>query len=129
MSSLQAAAKVRRARGGWESRRARRAHRAGFPSPLRPASLPAPALTASTRRGPAAAVVSRPPAVVGTLKGFDPLVNVVLDDCVEYFYREEDGGKETTRTLGLVVGRGTSVVLVCPTDGMEAIENPFAEEG
>ena len=41
----------------------------------------------------------------------------------------DTGSWTTTRTLGLVVGRGTSVVLVCPTDGMEAIENPFAEEG
>ena len=32
---------------------------------------------------------------------------------------------DDTRPLGLVVCRGTSVVLVCPMDGMEAIANPF----
>ena len=32
---------------------------------------------------------------------------------------------EETRNLGLVVCRGTSVVLICPQDGMEAIPNPF----
>jgi len=29
------------------------------------------------------------------------------------------------RQLGLVVCRGTSVVLICPHDGMEPIANPF----
>ena len=32
---------------------------------------------------------------------------------------------DETRDLGLVVCRGTAVVLVAPTDGMEEIENPF----
>ncbi|TEA25437.1 hypothetical protein DBR06_SOUSAS11710026 [Sousa chinensis] len=31
---------------------------------------------------------------------------------------------EDTRQLGLVVCRGTSVVLICPQDGMKAIPNP-----
>lgn len=35
---------------------------------------------------------------------------------------------EDTRTLGLVVCRGTSVVLICPADGMEAIANPFVQQ-
>ena len=30
-----------------------------------------------------------------------------------------------TRTLGLIVCRGTSVMLVAPSDGTEEIENPF----
>ena len=29
------------------------------------------------------------------------------------------------RLLGIVVVRGTSVMLVCPEDGTEEIENPF----
>lgn len=29
------------------------------------------------------------------------------------------------RNIGLVVCRGTSVTLICPTDGMEEIENPY----
>ena len=35
---------------------------------------------------------------------------------------------EDTRHLGLVVCRGTAVVLVCPVDGMEAIPNPFVQQ-
>ena len=35
---------------------------------------------------------------------------------------------EDTRPLGLVVCRGTAVVLICPVDGMEPIKNPFAQE-
>lgn len=35
---------------------------------------------------------------------------------------------EETRSLGLVVCRGTAVVLVCPVDGMEAIANPFVQQ-
>ena len=35
---------------------------------------------------------------------------------------------DNTRPLGLVVCRGTSVVLVCPVDGMEAIANPFLQQ-
>lgn len=35
---------------------------------------------------------------------------------------------EDTRHLGLVVCRGTSVVLICPAEGMEAIANPFVQQ-
>ena len=35
---------------------------------------------------------------------------------------------EDTRQLGLVVCRGTSVVLICPQDGMESIPNPFVQQ-
>jgi len=35
---------------------------------------------------------------------------------------------DDTRQLGLVVCRGTSVVLICPVDGMEAIANPFVSQ-
>ncbi|KAJ4445797.1 Sm-like protein lsm7 [Periplaneta americana] len=35
---------------------------------------------------------------------------------------------EDTRMLGLVVCRGTSVVLICPVDGMESIPNPFVQQ-
>jgi U6 snRNA-associated Sm-like protein LSm7 len=33
---------------------------------------------------------------------------------------------DTTRSLGLVVCRGPTIVLISPTDGVEEIENPFA---
>lgn len=65
--------------------------------------------------------------VVGTLKGYDELVNLVLDDTDEYLRDLDDLSKitETTRKLGLVVVRGTQVSLVSPQDGMEEIANPF----
>ena len=68
----------------------------------------------------------------GILKGYDPLLNLVLDGTTEYLRDPDDPYKltEDTRELGLVVCRGTSVVLICPADGMEAIANPFiAQDG
>lgn len=35
---------------------------------------------------------------------------------------------DETRELGIVVCRGTAVVLICPVDGMEAIANPFLQQ-
>jgi U6 snRNA-associated Sm-like protein LSm7 len=34
---------------------------------------------------------------------------------------------ENTRELGLSVLRGTAIILISPFDGMEEIENPFAQ--
>ena len=70
--------------------------------------------------------------MTGTLKGFDQLLNLVLDECEEYLRDPEDPLKVTdqTRTLGLLVCRGTSVMVVSGLDGMEEIANPFlAPEG
>ncbi len=39
----------------------------------------------------------------------------------------DDEGNETTRSLGLVVARGTLLVLVSPEDGSEEIVNPFLQ--
>ncbi|KAI0226658.1 U6 snRNA-associated Sm-like protein LSm7 [Lamellibrachia satsuma] len=66
----------------------------------------------------------------GILKGFDPLLNLVLDGTTEYLRDPDDAYKltEDTRPLGLVVCRGTSVVLICPADGMEPIANPFMQQ-
>lgn len=65
--------------------------------------------------------------VVGILKGYDELVNLVLDDADEYIRDPEDPSTITdqTRKLGLVVVRGTQVSLVSPEEGMEEIANPF----
>ncbi|PUU83690.1 hypothetical protein B9Z19DRAFT_1071913 [Tuber borchii] len=66
--------------------------------------------------------------VMGILKGYDQLMNLVLDDVKENL-RDEDGN-ETTRELGLVVARGPMLTLISPMDGSEQIENPFmAQEG
>ncbi|KAK2078491.1 hypothetical protein QBZ16_003331 [Prototheca wickerhamii] len=64
---------------------------------------------------------------VGTLKGYDQLLNLVLDETIEYLRDPEDPMRTTeqTRPLGLVVCRGTSVTLVAPSLGSEEIANPF----
>eukprot|EP00877_Chromochloris_zofingiensis_P014817 jgi/Chrzof1/958/Cz01g34340.t1 len=70
--------------------------------------------------------------VAGVLKGYDQLLNVVLDETVEYTRDPDDPMRVTdeTRNLGLVVCRGTAVTVVAPTAGTEEIANPFlpAEE-
>lgn len=65
--------------------------------------------------------------VQGILKGYDQLLNVVLDEAIEYLRDPEDPQTVTdqTRTLGLIVCRGTAVMLVAPSAGMEEIANPF----
>ncbi|KAL7788679.1 like-Sm domain-containing protein [Trichoderma ceciliae] len=63
--------------------------------------------------------------VRGTLKGYDALMNLVLDE-VEETLRDEEGN-ESSRSLGLVVVRGTLLVLISPADGSEEIANPFAQ--
>ncbi|KFA45819.1 hypothetical protein S40293_08980 [Stachybotrys chartarum IBT 40293] len=90
--------------------------------------------------------------VRGTLKGYDALMNLVLDDVQEVMrgqslpphptsaiareltkscarHPTDDEGNESTRSLGLVVARGTLLVLVSPVDGSEEIANPFAQNG
>ena len=70
--------------------------------------------------------------VTGTLKGYDQLLNLVLDECVEYMRDREDPLRITdeTRELGLLVCRGTSVMVVSALDSMEEIANPFlAQDG
>lgn len=37
----------------------------------------------------------------------------------------DDEGNESTRSLGLIVARGTLLVLISPVDGSEQIANPF----
>ena len=86
--------------------------------------------------------------MTGNLKGYDQLLNLVLDDTLEYLRGArarpamrrparltrpyaadpEDPLRVTdaTRSLGLVVLRGTAVMVVAPTDGTEEIANPFA---
>jgi U6 snRNA-associated Sm-like protein LSm7 len=91
----------------------------------------------------------------GALRGYDELVNLVLDDCEEFirgettaqmlgthinqtdlcfathFLDKDDPEKITNRSrkLGLVVIRGTQVSLVSPEEGTEEIANPFLGGG
>ncbi|WKY06121.1 hypothetical protein Q1695_006377 [Nippostrongylus brasiliensis] len=66
----------------------------------------------------------------GILKGYDALLNLVLDNCVEYLRDPENPGTvgDDTRSLGLIVARGTAITVVAPSDGMEQIDNPFAQQ-
>ncbi|EOD25014.1 hypothetical protein EMIHUDRAFT_49103, partial [Emiliania huxleyi CCMP1516] len=75
-------------------------------------------------------------AVVGVLKGYDALLNLVLDEAHEYLKARRAAPRpqdptdayrllDETRPMGLMVCRGTSIMLVCPTDGLEEIANPF----
>ncbi|KAK3008000.1 hypothetical protein RJ639_014670 [Escallonia herrerae] len=67
--------------------------------------------------------------VTGTLKGYDQLLNLVLDEAVEFLRDADDPLKTTdqTRRLGLIVCRDKAVMLVSPTDGTEQIANPFIQ--
>ncbi|XP_062226883.1 sm-like protein LSM7 isoform X2 [Phragmites australis] len=69
--------------------------------------------------------------VTGTLKGYDQLLNLVLDEAIEYEREQDDPLKlcGKTRQLGLIVCRGTAVMLVSPTDGTDEIANPFLADG
>jgi len=66
--------------------------------------------------------------VTGTLKGFDLLLNLVMDD-IDELLKDPDTGipydPPRFRSLGLAVLRGTSVVLINPANGSNEIENPF----
>ena len=55
--------------------------------------------------------------MTGVLKGFDQLLNLVLDECLEYLRDPDDPLKITdeTRSLGLIVC-GTSVMVVSGLD-------------
>ncbi|ODQ62407.1 hypothetical protein WICANDRAFT_76577 [Wickerhamomyces anomalus NRRL Y-366-8] len=67
--------------------------------------------------------------VTGILKGFDQLMNLVLDDVQETLRDPEDESilTEKTRDLGLVVVRGPLLLTIAPVDGSEVIENPFVQ--
>jgi U6 snRNA-associated Sm-like protein LSm7 len=66
--------------------------------------------------------------VVGVLKGFDPLQNLVLDDTFEYLQDCLDPTEFSgeMRKLGLVVCRATAIILISPFEGTVEIDNPFA---
>jgi U6 snRNA-associated Sm-like protein LSm7 len=75
--------------------------------------------------------------VKGILKGYDQLLNLVLDEVEEEIQGKmfqvlvnrslcsESEPEPHTRLLGLVVLRGPTITLVSPVDGSEEIANPF----
>ncbi len=82
-----------------------------------------------------------PKSVTGVLKGYDQLLNLVLDEVQENLQagtcpckhvtsarsskHAVPEGQSTTRNLGLVVLRGPTITLLSPVDGYEEIANPF----
>jgi U6 snRNA-associated Sm-like protein LSm7 len=68
--------------------------------------------------------------MVGKLCGYDQLVNLVLDDVVEYLRDPKDASRlsDETRSLGLVVCRGPNITVLAPEDGLIEVENPFGAE-
>jgi len=59
--------------------------------------------------------------VTGVLKGYDQLLNLVLDEVQEEVQEPE----VHFRSLGLTVLRGPTITLLSPVDGLEEIANPF----
>ncbi|KAH7128415.1 hypothetical protein B0J11DRAFT_524876 [Dendryphion nanum] len=64
--------------------------------------------------------------IIGTLKGYDQLMNLVLDEVKEAM--TDDDGNVQYRKLGLIVARGTLLVVISPVDGSEEIANPFLQQ-
>jgi U6 snRNA-associated Sm-like protein LSm7 len=86
-------------------------------------------------------------AVIGLLKGYDQLMNLVMDEVEEYLrgkcahpepcnaplltwsFLNKDpitgDVSEKTRPLGLAVVRGTALTVINPADGFGQITNPF----
>ncbi|KAL6308892.1 U6 snRNA-associated Sm-like protein LSm7 [Sparassis latifolia] len=60
--------------------------------------------------------------VTGVLKGYDQLLNLVLDEVQEVL---QEDAESHTRSLGLVVLRGPTITILSPVDGSEEIANPF----
>lgn len=60
--------------------------------------------------------------VVGVLKGYDQLMNLVLDEAIEHLKNANDEiSKDKTRELGFTVIRGTILVSISPVEGSEVI--------
>lgn len=65
--------------------------------------------------------------ITGILKGYDQLMNLVLDEVKETLRDPDDETVllDETRDLGRVVVRGPLLQSISPTDGTEEIANPF----
>jgi len=62
--------------------------------------------------------------VTGILKGYDQLLNLVLDEVTEEVLLPTPH----IRNLGLAVLRGPTITILSPVDGFEEISNPFAAQ-
>lgn len=62
--------------------------------------------------------------VTGILKGYDELMNLVLDETIEYARDPDDETiihKDQAKNIGLVVIRGTALLSLCSLEGVEII--------
>ena len=82
--------------------------------------------------------------MTGVLKGFDQLLNLVLDDVEEQVqgpystlslplsvspaHSPFADPEPRVRSLGLAVLRGPTITLLSPVDGLEEISNPFLSQ-
>ncbi|KAH8921233.1 U6 snRNA-associated Sm-like protein LSm7 [Atractiella rhizophila] len=65
--------------------------------------------------------------VIGILRGFDQLLNLVMDDVEEIITDPENPELTRQRQLGLAVLRGTTVMVINPAEGFGEISNPFVQ--
>ena len=68
--------------------------------------------------------------VAGMLKGYDTVLNLVLDGTRDYLRDPNDPNSLSgeTRELGICVCKGAAIQLICPADSIEAIPNPFIQQ-
>ena len=68
--------------------------------------------------------------LVGILKSYDQIPNIILDECIEHLRSAEDSYvlTEQIRKIGLLMVRGTSIVSVAPEAGITIIANPFVSD-
>ncbi|CAN6659522.1 U6 snRNA-associated Sm-like protein LSm7 [Trichomonascus vanleenenianus] len=68
--------------------------------------------------------------ITGLLKGYDQLMNLVLEEVKETLRDPEDENVllDKTRDLGTVVVRGPLLLSISPVEGIEVIENPFLQQ-
>lgn len=71
--------------------------------------------------------------VIGLLRGYDSLLNLLLDNTIEFLKDPTDlnqdilspNGKRMVRSLGRSICRGTTIAFVTPLSGERTVENPF----
>lgn len=63
--------------------------------------------------------------VTGKLKSWDKSMNLVLENTQQLLGVQE--GEELSRTLGLIIVKGSSIQTISLKDGYEIIDNPYAE--
>jgi len=68
--------------------------------------------------------------LIGILKSYDQIPNLILDDCIEHIRSQDDPYiiTDKSREIGVFMVRGTSIVSVAPADAIKQIANPFLDQ-